>query len=1603
MFAVVLLLQALHSASSVGLESSPPPQAEAFLQDDECQSPSNTESAQCALNALQIDRTASEEAGTQEAEYNSTSQRQGYDSINFQPDPYGQEYVIFDNRHFATKATVSVWQLRNVEIQRGYTALIKDLGRRSAWAAALSVLSEATCHDISNGTVSAALAAFHKASQWTWALQLFESMPSLKVLQDAVAHNTTAAACLKSGHWAKALSVLHKAFHGKLHPTVVTFNTAISACEKGFKWEGALNLLKALVESPNLQPNVATCTAAMSSCCRGFSWEKALAIMAAMKDPDAPLPRPDLIAYNALVSSCERASAWETALALVADLSQSLKPDVFTLGACLAACQRSRQWLLALHLVQSSQTDWAVQPDVVAYSAAISACSEGEGWEAAFRLAEQMAKDGVEQNNFTCSALIKAAEHGRQWALALEMLSRHERQFHSCFRHVLPDLVMLSSIMCACGVSYQWARTLQLLAELPRRSLRPDIVAYGVVIDACASATQWLQAVALLDDLRSARWSPNVVVYEKLFASFERSGCWEEAIALLDELCEQQLMPDANTWRAVLRACEESSMWQAAVELVAAMRRSSPNHGTCSENDMKEQGLTYDSAGSITHVGLFLIHADVASWHRDACPREHSEMALKRWAVRQLSGFLSDYLEGITEQNLQASLSLEVGEVEIRHVRVHGELLKDQHFSLLSSDVSVFARIPWRNLGSEPTVITVKDVWIEVEARAEASAKSVDPAEARAKAEEELQRWRERKRSKVEARVESARLANTEEAQPRRGMAARLGHAALRQLQVRVDGLRARVHNEVVSSTLDLSLVRLALDEGSSNPDHRTEVPAEVQRHPASLDKILELVGLCGQRTISSKDSSNLWPSLRKHDNERNFTVELKYALRFHCRHRGIMELGSSVQAPVARAHAARIDEPRGAPARGIQAATQRKRFATAIGFGISLNLAWAGQAQARSRSLRKAHGQGRHGRREVLSIGVVTPLVAPLAAKAEAEPPTVSKKVAEGVYIFDQAYGIPGLGVGANIPIRMTVLSLEGGGYLVYNPCHPTAEAMQMLKEFGLTDVRYIVCGTVAIEHKYYAPQWAQLFPKAEVWISPRTFSWPVDFGPYVPVGGFSRSTPLQKIPKDASLAPWSSKGIDHLQLTVDYAPRTVFEETVLFHKPSGSFVCTDMLIGLSDEPPEILTLSPYKEGLLWFSRDEPLEEVDVSSPKTLKDGYQKSVLLLNNINPRSLLSVAAGDLAVPEQLGLASKAPQKDLGYFGWYPCNWQASDSPCAKLDDRLLPSKGSKTFDCRPGWRGEWTRLAAGVEGTGFQVPSFVAELQVSRDPETLDSFAKEISRRWPGIKKVISSHFSSPLPASSENVSKAISAVCRGPPGPAARAADLSAILNFRDYLEENDLIYKPAKGRGSWHDLEDLQRRLETADAGILSELTEQLGRIKAALVCVQGETAPLPLGFKRCPACQLACEKQDPLSCDHITCVCGHEFCWMCGEDRRVIKAHDNSYHHKRCPFYEPCDEIPRLEKNCPVCQATGVPCLRPPQAHAARRAAIRQQALGLEVRRLREGMEQSDGAIITEKTEAVQRPEHPFNLEALSQLLCGGPLASCCRVLNSDPPARR
>eukprot|EP00931_Biecheleriopsis_adriatica_P103340 TRINITY_DN78192_c0_g1_i1.p1 TRINITY_DN78192_c0_g1~~TRINITY_DN78192_c0_g1_i1.p1 ORF type:complete len:229 (+),score=45.11 TRINITY_DN78192_c0_g1_i1:62-748(+) len=84
------------------------------------------------------------------------------------------------------------------------------------------------------------------------------------------------------------------------------------------------------------------------------------------------------------------------------------------------------------------------------------------------------------------------------------------------------------------------------------------------------------------------------------------------------------------------------------------------------------------------------------------------------------------------------------------------------------------------------------------------------------------------------------------------------------------------------------------------------------------------------------------------------------------------------------------------------------------------------------------------------------------------------------------------------------------------------------------------------------------------------------------------------------------------------------------------------------------------------------------------------------------------------------------------------------------------------------------------------------------------------------------------------------------------------------------------------------------------------------------------PMGIKRCPNCRVPFEKEDPDSCDHIFCHrCDHEFCWECGEDRKVILAHGNHFHHPQCRHFFEFEETPQLRSDCPVCQATGKPCV--------------------------------------------------------------------------------
>ena len=81
-------------------------------------------------------------------------------------------------------------------------------------------------------------------------------------------------------------------------------------------------------------------------------------------------------------------------------------------------------------------------------------------------------------------------------------------------------------------------------------------------------------------------------------------------------------------------------------------------------------------------------------------------------------------------------------------------------------------------------------------------------------------------------------------------------------------------------------------------------------------------------------------------------------------------------------------------------------------------------------------------------------------------------------------------------VNIRTVVVALKGGGLWVHNPLAPTQEYLEYIRELEKKHgkVKYIVLGTTQVEHKVYLGPFAKRFPKAEIYVAPTQWSWPIN-----------------------------------------------------------------------------------------------------------------------------------------------------------------------------------------------------------------------------------------------------------------------------------------------------------------------------------------------------------------------------------------------------------------------------------------------------------------------------------------------------------------------------
>ncbi|MEL4896788.1 DUF4336 domain-containing protein [Crocosphaera sp. Alani8] len=318
---------------------------------------------------------------------------------------------------------------------------------------------------------------------------------------------------------------------------------------------------------------------------------------------------------------------------------------------------------------------------------------------------------------------------------------------------------------------------------------------------------------------------------------------------------------------------------------------------------------------------------------------------------------------------------------------------------------------------------------------------------------------------------------------------------------------------------------------------------------------------------------------------------------------------------------------------------------------------------------------------------------------------------VKDTIWTFEQCQGI----LYVVVPIRMTVVRLEKGGLLVYAPVAPTGECISLVNELvgAYGDVKYIILPTVSgIEHKVFVGPFARCFPKAQVFISPDQWSFPLNL-PLSWLGFPGERT--HKLPLNSQESPFADEFDYEILGPLDLG-LGIFQEVAFYHKRSHTLLLTDSIISIPSEPPEIIKIDPYP--LLFHAKENGLEIIEDTIQNRIK-GWQRIVLFSLYFRPSSLGVVKWGRV-----FKNAFKAPDRSRkAYFGLFPFQWNE-------------------------GWESSFKEL--------YLQPLIVAPILqgviFNRSPLEVLSWVDKVSL-W-GFERIIPAHFSAPIQTNSSQFREA---------------------------------------------------------------------------------------------------------------------------------------------------------------------------------------------------------------------------------------------------------
>ncbi|KAG7580306.1 hypothetical protein ISN44_As08g001160 [Arabidopsis suecica] len=275
----------------------------------------------------------------------------------------------------------------------------------------------------------------------------------------------------------------------------------------------------------------------------------------------------------------------------------------------------------------------------------------------------------------------------------------------------------------------------------------------------------------------------------------------------------------------------------------------------------------------------------------------------------------------------------------------------------------------------------------------------------------------------------------------------------------------------------------------------------------------------------------------------------------------------------------------------------------------------------------------------------------------------TIRTEAVKGcIWMFEQEQALGFSSVSTNI--RMTIIKLKSGGLWVHAPIAPTKECIQLIKELE-APVEYIVLPTFAYEHKIFVGPFSRKFPKAQVWVAPRQWSWPLNLP--LEFFGIFRA----KIIKDGDLStPWAEE-IEQKVLSSPEVGIGPYVEVAFYHKRSRTLLVTDAVIFVPRKPPSSISneslLASAKNGLavkiLSKGKDVPNDPV-VDNPNTRQKGWERMVLQILFLGPSNLLEPNASFARMSQKLIVSpivktlvfSKVPEKVRDWIDEIARDWR-----------------------------------------------------------------------------------------------------------------------------------------------------------------------------------------------------------------------------------------------------------------------------------------------------------------------------------------------------------